>query len=363
MATYKVIQDIEAEDKFIGPLTLKQFIFGATAVLFGYLNVFALTRGATWALAIFVPPMALGAFLAIPWSKDQSTEVWVLAKIRFRFKPRQRIWNQAGVQELVTITVPKKVEKILTNNLTQTEVTSRLQALAETIDSRGWAIKNSALQTQVAPAYNSASDRLLSPTVLPQTVPELDMASIPDIMDEDSGAVSANFDAMIQAKDVERKEQMLEKMQRIRTGESLESANQPPVNFRPPTEHVIAPPTRQSFIPPAPAPATPPTIDERLLTEELRTRSHVGDIAYQHMHTLSTSPAPATPTPPAQSPASTDDQTDIVTDKKKAQAAMTGKTSPDILGLARNNDLNVATIARQANRPKHDDNEVVISLR
>ena len=36
MAVYKVIQDIEAEDKLLGPLTLKQFIFGAVAVGFAF---------------------------------------------------------------------------------------------------------------------------------------------------------------------------------------------------------------------------------------------------------------------------------------------------------------------------------------
>ena len=34
MAVYKVIQDIEAEDKLLGPLTLKQFIFAVIAAGF-----------------------------------------------------------------------------------------------------------------------------------------------------------------------------------------------------------------------------------------------------------------------------------------------------------------------------------------
>ena len=33
MATYKVIQDIEAEDKLIGPLTLRQFIYAGYAFI------------------------------------------------------------------------------------------------------------------------------------------------------------------------------------------------------------------------------------------------------------------------------------------------------------------------------------------
>ncbi len=44
MATYKVIQDIEAEDKFVGPLTLKQFIFACITVVLGYLSFLLLTK-------------------------------------------------------------------------------------------------------------------------------------------------------------------------------------------------------------------------------------------------------------------------------------------------------------------------------
>ncbi len=33
MATYKVIQDIEAEDKLLGPLSLRQFIYAVIVVL------------------------------------------------------------------------------------------------------------------------------------------------------------------------------------------------------------------------------------------------------------------------------------------------------------------------------------------
>src|SRR5487761_512815 len=142
MATYKVLQDIEAEDKILGPLTLRQFIYALACAAFLYICFISLSQHATYLLAIFLPPALFTGFFAYPFGRDQPTEVWALAKIRFLFLPRQRIWDQSGVKELVTITVPKKVERILTNGLSETEVQSRLQALANTIDSRGWAIKN-----------------------------------------------------------------------------------------------------------------------------------------------------------------------------------------------------------------------------
>ena len=192
MATYKVIQDIEAEDKFLGPLTLKQFVFGAIGIFFGYLSFFAVVRGFPVALIIFAPPMLLGLFLAIPWSKDQSTEVWVLAKLRFKLKPKKRVWDQSGMEELVTITAPKKEEKVLTDGLDQTEVKSRLKALAETIDSRGWAVKNAEIG---GGAPVATSDRLVSLASLPTEVPAIDMNTIPDVMDSVS---SAGLDTMLQ---------------------------------------------------------------------------------------------------------------------------------------------------------------------
>jgi hypothetical protein len=130
MATYKVIQDIEAEDHFIGPLTFKQFIFAGIATILLYVSGWAALKH-FWVLpAIVVAPMAFLYVLAWPWSRDQTTEVWLLARLRFYFKPHLRIWDQSGMSNLVTVTAPKTLEKIYTNNLSQSEVHSRLHALA-----------------------------------------------------------------------------------------------------------------------------------------------------------------------------------------------------------------------------------------
>src|SRR6266567_710266 len=110
MSTYKVIQDIEAEDKLVGPLTLRQFIYAGIAALSGYLGFLFASKGAAFMLAVFVPVTLICGFFAFPWGRDQPTEIWALAKIRFALKPRKRIWDQSGTRDLVTITVPKVVE-------------------------------------------------------------------------------------------------------------------------------------------------------------------------------------------------------------------------------------------------------------
>lgn len=334
MATYKVIQDIEAEDKFVGPLSLKQFIFAMFGALFGYLSFFMVTRGLTLGLFGTLPPMFFGLFMAIPWSSEQPTDVWVLAKIRFRMKPNMRIWDQSGQQELVTITAPKKEERVLTSNMSQTEVKSRLKALAETLDSRGWVIKNAPLQPIIA--GDGDSDRLIGLSSMARAVPDTDENTVPDMMDEGHG-----LDNMMKQSDDARKEQLINKLDRIRQGETLEAASQP--------EELVSPPAEN-------------TADEEAIIKSLKAKKQAGDLARNNMHTVSSQPVPA-------SAAVVDEPVEKVkakekTEVEKAQAPMKEQSAPDILGLAQNNDLNVATIARQANNKEKSDDpkEVVISL-
>lgn len=329
MASYKVIQDIEAEDKFLGPLTLKQFIFGAGAAFFGYLSFFAVIKGFAWALIIFMPPALLGAFMAVPWSKDQPTEIWVLAKIRFYFMTKKRIWDQSGAQELVKITAPKKIEKILTNNLSQGEVTSRLKALAETIDSRGWAVKHASLAEAKMQTDNFVSDRLVMP-VIPEPVSEI-TDQITDMYEQHEDNMAQGLQASTDA----QHQRNIDKLNRLRAGESLEEVNkQGTPNFTPSTP---------AFSFPKETKTTLSSIDEQLLTQKIREKSEIGKAHLHDRKTTSKGASSASLPSPSSSTASDD---------------------PAIINLANNDDLDVATIARQAKRKSNiDDGEVVISLR
>ncbi len=214
MATYKVLQDIEAEDKLVGPLTLRQFIYALIGAGMLWLSFIALTKHAAFMIVVFLPIAAVCSFFAFPWGQDQPTEVWALAKIRFLLKPRKRIWDQSGVKELVTITVPKRIERVFTNGLSQDEVRSRLSALASTIDSRGWAIKNVNVNLgngtgQVA----EPSDRLVQASSLPQQVSDVDVRASDDILDVGSNPVAQHFDSMISAASTAYHQQLLASMQ------------------------------------------------------------------------------------------------------------------------------------------------------
>lgn len=340
MASHKVIQDIEAEDKFVGPLTLRQFVFAMIGTFFGYLNVFAMSKGATWALLIFTPPALFCFFLAVPWSKTQPTEIWFLAKLRFHFKPKRRVWDQSGLQELVTITAPKRIEKILTKSFSQDEVKSRLKALADTIDSRGWAVKNTTLEAATGAV---SSDRLIDPAALPQEVPEEDLRNIPDLMDEQSAPLASNLEHMIEDSDKERKERLYDKMQRVRSGQDIEAAAKAPLVVTPPAEEI--PPVSAGF-------------DEKLIAAELKAKKASSSLSQGRMHSI-----PASVPSASEKAAGSSKEQGPITDGQKTQAEMTTPVpSATIERLAHDDDKDVATLSRMAREDKDDDGEVVISL-
>ena len=225
MAVYTVIQDVEAEDKILGPLTLKSLIYAAIAGLLIFINFRLLIAGgpAIVRLAIIFVllfPMLLFGVLASPLGRDQPTEVWLLSHVRFLLKPRLRTWNQSGLSQLVTITVPKRLEKHLTKELSQTEVQSRLRALASTLDSRGWATKNLAINAATAPSYLEAgetdSDRLVGSPSLSQDTSVIDLHASDDILDEQNNPTAQNFAALMQQADIDRKKNITDKIDAAR---------------------------------------------------------------------------------------------------------------------------------------------------
>lgn len=350
MATYKLMQDIEAEDKILGPLTLRQFIFALIAAFLLYICFILATKQLYFLLILFVPPALFCVFFAFPFGKDQPTELWALGKINYWFKPRRRIWNQSGVKEMVTITVPKKVEHIYTNGLSQTEVHSRLNALAKTIDSRGWAVKNVNVNLYAPqPLIDSGSDRLLDIDSIPQEVPSYDIAASDDILDETNNPIARQFDTMISQSTQQHRSDLMDHLNgppavtmQQATGAAEPWFVNPPTPVAEP-EHATAA-DRQA---------------EAALSSELKSHTTQQHVSYGNLRTLQ--PLGAAPSPAAPLPAD-----DTMAAGPSPSAVMTPTEDPAILALATNDDLNVATLAREANKMKHDDDqlhdEVVISL-
>lgn len=382
MATYKLIQDIEADDHILGPLSLRQFIFGLIAAFLGYLCFIAVVKHLILLLLFFLPPALFCGFFAFPWGRDQPTETWALAKLRFWFKPRRRVWNQSGLKELVTITVPKKIEHVYSDGLSQTEVKSRLQALANTIDSRGWAIKH-INAIGFVPQQNS-SDRLIDIPIVPgETTSE---TAADDIMDADHNPIAQQFESMINKSSQDRRQRLMEELQKPVPAAPVAPVSDPApqwfMNHNPvpapatptPAYPAMQTPASESSVsgalPTAPVPpAAPPVIsvqsvasapDDAMLSSQLRSHARPSE-AYGNLRTLQplgTKTAASTADPASPVPADPYGASD------NTSSPMTASSDPAILSLSKNNDLNVATIAREAQRAKKGgaQDEVVISL-
>jgi len=145
MAVYKVPQDVEADDKLIGPFSFRQFI---------YLIIVSLAIAASWGLGRLFIPLSIIPFpiiiffgaLALPLRKDQPMEIFMAAMVSFYLKPHKRLWDPDGIDSLIEITVPKIIEAQLTKDLSQTEAQRRLSYLADIVDSQGWAIRGAGVQ-------------------------------------------------------------------------------------------------------------------------------------------------------------------------------------------------------------------------
>lgn len=371
MATYKVIQDIEAEDKFLGPLTLKQFIFAAITVVCAYLSFFFITKHVWFLVLPLLPIMLVSGFLAFPWGRDQPTETWLLAKVRFFLKPHLRIWDQTGQQELVTITAPKKQpDEFTSDNLTQTEIKSRLKALAETIDSRGWAVKNANLNMVSAPGFAArvaSSDRLVDISTSNE-VPIVDIKAADDILDEKYNPVAQQLNEMIKQSAQTHRQQTIEKMKAIAEGKlpspigsPLTDRNQPDNFWFMEQPATPAQPGYATFdtqavanIPTEAVSTQDTTIsaEEKALLDKIHKRQAQSQPAsYGHMKVIN--PLSANKTESKKQKTSTAQPT----------ISEPAPSNPEVLRLADNNDLTVATIARQAKKDKQTpEDEVVINL-
>lgn len=349
MASYKLIQNIEAEDKILGPFTLRQFIFALIAIFCFYMCFLGLTRHLAFILVIFLPLAIFFGFFALPFGRDQPTEIWFLAKLRFWFKPKNRVWDQSGVKELVTITAPKKVERVLTDGLNEYEVKSRLQALANTLDSRGWAVKNMALDINapINTAASPPSDRLVDPANFPKEVPDNEIRPSDDILDAQSNPIAQQFDQMITASSQAYRQRLINQLNAPVQPQPISATSAQ--WFMPHAAAATAAPIPVTATEVPPQPESPEDLE---LAAQLQAKNRALNQSYGHLHTVQ----PLSAQPPRTVP---------VSNTSTPAPPVTAQPDPAILSLASNDDFSVATIARQAQRVKNNDknqDEVVISL-
>ncbi|MDO4271363.1 MAG: PrgI family protein [Candidatus Saccharibacteria bacterium] len=140
MAEHMVPQNVEADDKLIGPFSFRQFVYLMIAAAAG-LVAFFLGRIAIPLALIPAPIFAFFLVIALPLRKDQPTEIYLAAVIKYLFRPRVRIWKADGEQPLVEISAPIVDDTPKTKDLAGDEVSRRLSFLANLSDTQGWSTR------------------------------------------------------------------------------------------------------------------------------------------------------------------------------------------------------------------------------
>jgi hypothetical protein len=304
MATYKVAQDVEAEDKILGPFSLKQVIFIMLFFGAGWMG-FLFSRITPPLAVVMLPFLIVFGVLGFVQRKDQPVEVYLAALMRFYLKPHKRKWDQEGYDQRVIITAPKVQETKRVRDITLDQAESQLSELAKLMDSRGWAAKG---------LVTTPSDRLVK---LRSPRSEMEAEINTDIMDEQD-KVSQKFDELIHEQASEQRLAAIERMHKMQAAAAQQLNNAAATSAAPATSTNTAMPS--AHFDPYPT----------------------------DMHQTVISPYGASAPKPAQN-------------QTPPAQPIAKPVPPAIIRLANNNDLTVSALAREAHSLPSE--EVVISLR
>lgn len=334
MAIYKVPQDVEADDKLLGPLSFKQFAFlMVTVMMIGF--AYVLFRVLPPLAIIPLPFILLFGALALPLRKDQPMEVYLAALLSFMIKPKKRIWKADGIEELVEVTAPKVEEKVSDKRYDQDEINRRLAYLANLVDSRGWSVRgvdnpNSSMQEDL---YHEA-------------------INTGDVLDS-GGTTAGRIDSLIAQSDTRRREEMMARMRQqtqptpVMEPQStyVQPATAEPITSVQPISAISAP---QEQPDPTPTFNPYPTMQQSVITpiSEQRPLAPVPP-TNPPQPILQPAAPPTEASPPAPQP-----------QPEPVQAPI----SPAIIDLANNHsDLSIETLQREAHRIQQKEREAELS--
>ena len=197
MSVYKVPQDVEADDKLLGPFNFRQFIY--LIIVAGCIALEIFLWGIFPGLIILpLPIIIFFGVLALPLRKDQPMETYLAAVVSFYLKPNKRFWQPDGVEHLIQISAPVNKEEHLTKELSQNEASRRLSYLADIVDTEGWAIKHS-----IAPVNTTVREEYSN-----------EARAAEDMFD--NSRVSSNVDNLLNQHDQRRKQQIMQNLDMAR---------------------------------------------------------------------------------------------------------------------------------------------------
>ncbi len=373
MAQYKVPQDVEADDKLLGPFTFRQFI---------YLMVAGALIGVCvplWNLSpvLIIIPMPFIFFmglLALPLKRDQPIETYLSAVISYHLKPNKRIWEPGEPESTIIISAPKKTDEIHLKNISQEEASHRLSLLADIVDTEGYAIKGentTGVRAEVYAEAKAVTDIFDAPNPTFQVLQQNTNTYRNEIVDQMRNAIAKNNEDHSHTTIIGHNGATQPAPEAYPQLQFTQPAPAPVPQFTPPapstvSNEAISFPSLQ--FDDTPAPAEEDSTD--LPTEAAPIFSSAApNIAITDPGLPQDSFANMQPQAPALPQAPQYDQpmqpiqpaNPFETTYPQAQAPIT--TNPEIVNLANNSDYSIETLAQQANRINNRaDSEVIVSL-
>lgn len=257
MGTYKVPQNVEAEDKILGPLSLKQFIYALIGIGYGFIT-FALFQQVLFIWVIVgIPPALFLLALGLYQKDDQPLETYVIAVASYFTRPRIRFWEKEPIAEVFRVEPPPPKKEVMQRD--PGEVRSQLQQLAELVDTRGWSAKEPEVQEpEVVPVVDlqgRIGAEVLSQAPTPVTPAEIvapqpetqqlypQVTQADDILDDNSQSAQ-ELNVLIENTVKSVREEAMEKMKSVPTA----SAPKPGTTVRaaPAAENSAAKPSNTS---------------------------------------------------------------------------------------------------------------------
>ncbi|PIR67922.1 hypothetical protein COX95_01735 [bacterium CG_4_10_14_0_2_um_filter_33_32] len=137
---YKIPQDVQREDKIIGPFSLKQFLYLLTGAMVGYMcfSIIGKIAGSTGigGMAGLITFAGISAFAVIEVQGKPLPE-FISAFIVFMLRPRNRIWQKdIYIPDIAVIPSKKKEETSIPKDPSQ--IRTELEKLSHVLDTRGW---------------------------------------------------------------------------------------------------------------------------------------------------------------------------------------------------------------------------------
>jgi hypothetical protein len=207
MGQYKVPQNVEAEDKILGPLTLKQFIYVIVGLGWGFVT-FSLFRSVPVLFVVVgIPVSMLFLLLGLYQPQDQPFEARFLAMVSYFGKPRKRLWEKEPIFEIFRVEATPAPAEMPTKDINQ--MRGKLEQLVRVVDTRGIQAKNAALQEPHPGHRIDLESRLVMPdqpaqpafataTQLQQQQPEHEITLADDILDFQNNPSAQNLNELIE---------------------------------------------------------------------------------------------------------------------------------------------------------------------